>query len=142
MNVLVLFLSFFQNIQMVLPEGNGAWAVQMVSSGGIAGRTTTGNITINSEAKIACLTPAMCPKEVKLSDVQPLVEAIQAATLPVPPPPPNPGLCNDCIRRVLTIRWRDSVGVLHTYIAAWDETTRNQIPLEVIRLHDAILALK
>jgi len=136
--LLALFL--IQIPGLVLPAGNGAWTVQVVTSGGFLG-TGDGNFTISSEGKIACSSEMRCPKEFKPSDLQPLVEIIQSATRPVPRPPLM-SFCHDCITRTITISRRDSSGMLHAYTASWDDTTRGNVPQEVLRIYDVVVALR
>ena len=125
--------------QLLLPEGNGAWLVQVATSGGILG-TGGGDFAISSEGKIACRVEMKCPEQFPVSDFHPLVEVIQSGILPVPATP-IVSLCNDCIKRTITIRRRDSMGVVQTYTASWDDTTKSKLPPEVIRIYDAVLAL-
>jgi hypothetical protein len=123
---------------LLLPEGNGAWTVQVTTSGGILG-TGDGNFALSSAGKIVCASESRCPKEFKVSDFQPLVAMIEP-TLPVPPLAVIT-FCHDCLRRTITISRRDPTGVVQSYTASWDETTQGQVPEEVVRLYFAIRAL-
>ena len=125
--------------QLALPDGNGGWVVQVVTSGGFSG-TGGGDFTISSQGKILCSAQMSCPKNFVIADFQPLVEIIRPDVLPVLPPAVV-SLCRDCITRTITIRRRDSIGVVHTYTASWDDTTKSKLPQEVIRIYDAILTL-
>jgi hypothetical protein len=135
----LITLLFAQAPQLLLPEGNGAWLVQINTTGGILG-TGVGDVTLSSERKILCSDEMKCPEVFNLSDVQPFVETIQVLTLPLPPPA-GASLCRDCITRTIKISWRDSLGVLHSYAATFDETTKGNLPPEVAKLYDAVVAL-
>jgi len=132
---------FAQIPQMAIPDGNDMWVVQVVTSGGLLG-AGSGDVAISSEGKIVCSREMRCPNSFPLSDFQPLVEIIQTGTLPVPLPPAVVSLCRDCIMRTIRISRRDSMGVVHYYTASWDDTTKDRLPREVIRIYDALLALR
>src|SRR5262245_35570546 len=103
--------------QMVLPDGNGVWVIHVVTSGGLTG-TGAGNFSISSEGKVAC-SDVQCFEKFAVSEFNPLVEVLRA-NLPSPGPSPLM-LCNDCIRRTITISRRDALGVVTTYTASWDD---------------------
>ena len=124
--------------QMLLPDGNGAWVVRLVTTGGILG-TGGGDLSISSENKILCSAQIRCPNDFKVSDFQPLIETIRA-DISVPTAP-LVSLCRDCITRIMTISRRDSTGLVHTVTASWDDTTKARLPQEVIRIYDAVLDL-
>src|SRR5262245_59930943 len=132
--ILMLAILSPQVPAMVLPDGNGARTVQVTTAGGLLGGGDRA-FALSSEGKIACGSDLRCPKDFPVPDFQALIGTIQS-TLPVPPIV-MVSLCSDCIRRTITIRRRDSMGVVQTYTATWDETTRSQVPEKVIRVYDA-----
>jgi hypothetical protein len=134
----ILTLLFVQAPQLLLPEGNGAWVVQISTTGGILG-TGVGDVAVSSERKVLCSREIKCPDAFNLSDVQPFIENIQALTVPVPPS--SVSLCRDCITRTIKISWRDSMGVFHSYTSTFDETTKGNLPPDVAKLYDAVVAL-
>jgi len=136
--ILMLTILSPQVPAMLLPDGNGVWTVHVATVGGLLGGGD-GDFALSSEGKIVCGSDLRCPKDFRVPDFQSLIGKIQS-TLPVPPMVVV-SLCSDCIRRTITIRRRDSMGVVQTYTAMWDETTRSQVPEEVILLYDAITAL-
>jgi hypothetical protein len=138
--VFLLVLLFMQTPQLLLPEGNGAWVVQINTIGGIVG-AGVGDVAVSSEGKILCSHEIKCPDAFKFSDIQPWIETFQTLVLPVPPPA-TVSLCRDCITRTISVRWRDSMGVFHTYTATFDETTKGKLPPEVAKLYDAVVALR
>ena len=135
----ILTLILVQAPQLLLPEGNGAWLVQISTTGGIFGRGV-GDVALSSERKVLCSREIKCPDAFSLSDVQPFIENIQALPLPLPPLA-SVSMCRDCITRTIKISWRDSMGVLHNYAATFDETTKGNLPLDVAKLYDAVVAL-
>jgi hypothetical protein len=134
----ILTLLLVQAPQLLLPQGNGAWLVQISTTGGILG-TGVGNVALSSERKIQCSREIKCPDAFNLSDVQPFIENIQALTVPVPPP--SVSVCRDCIARTIKISWRDFMGVLHSYASTFDETTKGNLPPDIAKLYDAVVAL-
>lgn len=136
--LLILTLLFVQAPRLLLPEGNGAWVVQISTTGGILG-TGVGDVAVSSERKVLCSREIKCPDAFNLSDVQPFIENIQALTVPVPPS--SASLCSDCITRTIKISWRDSMGVFHSYTSTFDETTKGNLPPDVAKLYDAVVAL-
>jgi hypothetical protein len=135
----ILTLFFVQVPQLLLPEGNGAWLVQISTTGGILG-TGVGDVAVSSERKIQCSREMKCPDAFNLSDVQPFVKIIQTLTLPIPYPA-GVSLCRDCITRTIKISGRDSMSVLHSYASTFDETTKGNLPPDVAKLYDAVVAL-
>jgi hypothetical protein len=117
----------------------GAWIVQVVTRGGILG-TGSGDFAVSSEGKISCWRDVRCPKDFRVSDLRPLIEQVQSGTLPAPVFPVV-GFCSDCITRTITISRRDSMSIVHTYTASWDDTTKSRLPQEVVRIYDSIAAL-
>jgi hypothetical protein len=129
-----------QGVQMALPEGNGSWSVTVETRGGSTGRGE-GDVAVSSEGKIACSSQIQCASDFVPLDMQPLFNAMQNVYLPIP----GPSLvsrCRDCTTTTITIRRRDPMGVVQIYTGSWDDTTRDKFPPEVIRIYDAVVALK
>ena len=125
--------------QMVLPDGNQTWFVQVITTGGILGRGDI-DFAVSSEGKTICNQESRCPKDFKTSDFQPLVENVQADG-PSASAVRVVSFCNDCITRTIIISRRDSMGVVHTHTATWDDTTKSKLPLDIIRIYDGLRAL-
>jgi hypothetical protein len=137
--ILSLALFTAQAPQLALPDGNRVWLVQVVTSGGLSGKGG-GDFTVSSEGRIVCSLQLRCANDFKPSDLQPLVEVIHAVDLPTPIVP-IVSLCRDCITRTITVTSRDSTGVLRMYTASWDDTTKDKMPQEIIRIYDAARGL-
>ncbi len=128
-----------QDALMALPAGDSAWVVRVTTKGGILG-TGIGDFALSSEGKLVCAaTGLQCPKEFQPSAFQFLVETVKAGTLQLSRV--RVSYCNDCITRTITISRRDSMGIVHTYTATWDDTTKSRLPQDVSRIYDAALAL-
>ena len=137
--ILSLALFTAQVPQLALPDGNRVWLVQVVTSGGLSGKGG-GDFTVSSEGRIVCSLQLRCANDFKPSALQPLVELIHAVDLPTPIVP-IVSLCRDCITRTITVTSRDSTGVLRMYTASWDDTTKEKMPQEIIRIYDAARGL-
>jgi hypothetical protein len=126
-----------QTPQLLLPDGNGAWLIQVVTRGGILG-TVQGDISVTSEGKFLCTKPDQgCPGNLKVPELQTLVEMIQPGRLQIFPV----SLCSDCITSTIVISRRDAMGSVHTYTATWDITTKSRLPADVMRIYDALAAV-
>jgi hypothetical protein len=62
LNVPGLFLA--QTPQMFLPNGDGAWLVQVVTTGGILGKGDL-DFGFSSEGRMICSVEVRCPKDFK-----------------------------------------------------------------------------
>ena len=139
MTALILLFGLAQSTvplpRLALPEGNSSWVIQVISTGGLLGNGS-GDFAISSEGKAVCNLQLRCPADFKPSDFQPLLEKIGTIELPVTALP-IVSLCRDCITRTMTISHRDSAGVLHIYSVSWDDTTKDKLPQQIIRIYDA-----
>ena len=139
MRRLLLIVSLTQALMLPLPDGTGTWTVRVVTSGGFLG-TGTGDFAVSSEGKVLCSGEIRCPKDFGASSFQPLIDAIPFG-IPPQPSSPSVSLCNDCITRTMTITRRDSMGIVRTHTASWNEATKAQVPKEIIRIYDALVEL-
>ena len=89
---------------------------------------------------MVCTPEIRCFSGFQPADFRPLVEVIEKITLPGPAFPVI-SLCRDCITQTMTVSFRDSTGVLHMYTASWDDTTKASLPLEIVRIYDAVRGL-
>jgi hypothetical protein len=128
-----------------LPVGNGAWVIRVFTSGGFSG-AGNGNIAISSKGEIVCATrrPAACPKSFEVQPIQQLVDKFAGMDLSriVNRIPAAPGICNDCINRLVILVWRDHTGIKHSYSASWDELTAAMVRREIVDIYNAIMALR
>ena len=129
-----------------LPVGNGVWVIRVFTSGGFSG-AGHGNIAISSKGEIVCTMqkPAACPKSFEVQPIQQLVDkfaGMDLSRIVDQPVPAAPGICNDCINRLVILVWRDRTGVKHSYSMSWDELTAAMVPREIIDIYNAVTALR
>jgi hypothetical protein len=130
-----------QNFRQVLPEGNGVWVVEIETRGGFSG-TGGGNFRLSSTGKFSCAQTALgCERSINVKEFQPLIEAVQRLVA-VPLAPSMPGICYDCITRTIRITQRDMMGVVHEYLATWDDISLSSVPPEIRRIYEAVVALR
>jgi hypothetical protein len=128
-----------------LPAGNGAWVIQVFTSGGFSG-AGSGNIAVSSKGEIVCTSrkPA-CPDSFDVQPIQQLVDkfaGMDLSRIVTSPNPATPGICNDCINRRVILVWRDRIGLEHSFSASWDELTAAMVPREIIDIYNAVMALR
>jgi hypothetical protein len=128
---------------LLMPPGNDAWVVRIVTTGGFTGRGS-GSLTASSAGEMLCVSVTSCPGRLVPETQRSLSRLITAVPLPdtVAPrsSPLNPGTCSDCVTTTLTLRRRDGIGE-RTVAYTWDVSTVSTVPEEVLRLHSAIVAL-
>ena len=126
---------------LLLPPGQDAWVVRIMTTGGFTGRGA-GSVTASSAGDVLCTLVGGCPERLVPETNRTLsmlitglgrVEA--SAGRPV-----TGGVCADCITTTMTVQRRDRQGE-HTFDYTWDVTTVSTIPEDVVRLHGAITAL-
>jgi len=123
-----------------LPEGNGAWVLQIVSRGGFTGRGA-GDLVLLSDGRMRVGGDSTQPMQ-----PEPLTVLSQRIRNTVPSSwtigSRLRSTCNDCVATLIALTLRDSDGALHTYTAFWDATTRAGIPDDVLHLHDLAVKLQ
>ena len=129
----------------VLPAGNGAWVVRIITSGGFSG-AGNGNAAISSKGEIVCtMQKPACPESFEVQPIQRLVDkfaVLDLSRMVTRPIPAAPGTCNDCINRRVILIWRDQTGLEHSYSVSWDELTAAMVPREIIDIYNAVMALR
>jgi hypothetical protein len=123
-----------------LPDGNGSWLIEVVTSGGFTG-AGIGSWTLSSQGALSCPTELQCPKNFNASALQSLIDPIRPEIFAPPQKVSITAICSDCITRTLTITQRDSKGIVRIHTVSWNEVNRSQVPQEVLRLYDAMLTL-
>lgn len=123
-----------------LPDGDGAWVLQVVSRGGLDGRGRA-DLAITSQGNVTCSsTETPCAKNLASSALQSLVERIGIATRS-PWSGSNLGLCRDCVATLLRLRRREPGGAQRTYAAYWDVTTLGTVAADVRGLYELAVSL-
>jgi hypothetical protein len=124
---------------LTLPKGSGAWVIQVSRTGGFVGLSE--HVAISSDGTSHCNGKARCPAGLIVSKYQPLVEAVFGPDR-APDAPNNTGAtCFDCATNTILIRYRDTMGVEHTYNATWSGIAKN-IPPEILHIYEEVMALQ
>jgi len=123
-----------------LPEGKDAWAVQIVTRGGISGRGR-GEVTVTSDGRVSCgaqATPcAFNQSAAALASLSQLV----AAAKPSKWKSPSGGNCADCFVTLFVLQRRSGNGGAKTYTLHWDDATAAAVPAEVKQIGRAVARL-
>ena len=128
--------------ELTLPDGENAWTVHVVTTGGLFGNVSQ-DLTIASDGKIECAMPQTpCPKQPDMTKLRSLVETLPEQSILVTQPAPPNVLCNDCLTRTIVIRRRDSTGLVKSYSAQWNDVTKNSVPPQILQIYDAVIALQ
>ncbi|HEX8282535.1 MAG TPA: hypothetical protein VF588_04235 [Pyrinomonadaceae bacterium] len=124
-----------------LPEGKGAWAVRVLTSGGFAGHGR-GDVTVYSDGRVTCTPPAEPCAERRPADALAPLSRLVAAARPLKwKVATAPGVCNDCYVMQLVVRRRESKGRAKTYTITWDESNTAGVTREALRIYEAAVAL-
>ncbi len=135
--------------QVDVPEGAGAWTVQILTSGGVMGNgkgnlvlISTGNFS-RSQSSLSQSRPfkpeALQPvtqliSKVQISEhVKPFVQQISQTS--------NASLCSDCFKTTFILSRREADGTVKTFVVEWDVTTKAQIPEEVLQVYESVVNL-
>ena len=129
-----------------VPEGAGAWAVQILTTGGILGNgkgdlvlTSAGNFSRNqsllTESKpftFETLQPtAQLISKVQISEpVKPFLQQISQSS--------NASLCSDCYKTTFILSRREADGKVKTFVATWDAVTKTQVAEEVLQIYESV----
>ena len=123
-----------------LPEGDGAWVLQIVSRGGFTGRGAS-DVVLFSDGRMR-----VGGDGTRAMQLEPLTVLAQRIRNTVPSRwrfgSRLRATCNDCVATLIALTLRGSDGSLHTYTAFWDATTRAGIPDDVLHIHDLAVNLQ
>ena len=124
-----------------LPDGNGAWILQVATRGGLDGQGK-GDFWITSKRELTCSRKEMsCPKEVANQTADGLAQMIAAVTPAIWSNPVPDNLCPDCLVIMMKITIRGHDGSIQNLAANWDITTQSRLPAEILRLYKAAAAV-
>jgi hypothetical protein len=110
-----------------LPDGSGAWVLQMTTSGGVMGTgSRTANFTVTSEGRLACEV-SDCPGSLPRAELSGLIDRLARLDTSLwagmPSVAEQTTLCRDCLRTTLILRRREGE-VVAVYTASWDPTQK------------------
>ena len=107
-------------IAQKLPEGNNAWVLDLVTSGGFDGMGI-GTFSVNSTGTLTCsATRHKCPNKLSATALNSVSEKVKAATAVSWGLPTDRSLCSDCVTVRLQLGMRQPDGSIKTFIASWD----------------------
>ncbi|HLL72148.1 MAG TPA: hypothetical protein VK363_11975 [Pyrinomonadaceae bacterium] len=125
-----------------LPPEEGAWAIQIVTRGGILNHvksvlniSSQGDLTADESAlsRRATLAPALLRK----------IDRLIASGKIDPGGSPLVSFCRDCYVTTLTLHRRVAGGFAQTHTASWDDTTaRRDLRGDVAKIYRHVLTLK
>jgi hypothetical protein len=128
------------------PEAN-AWAIQIVSGGGKAGRGN-GNLTITSQGHLVWnekRTPHAKENRynVKLRDdvMQMLTQTVFSANASGWGGP-TVSYCADCFTYAIVLQRREHDGIERTYVAYWDQSTEKNNSEDLRKVYDTFMTYK
>jgi hypothetical protein len=118
-----------------IPATSGAWAVEVVTGGGLMGLTK--RTAVDSGGALAC--PASC-----VAPVRRQLDALAAAVKDAEGlqwTQARSDICRDCMVYRVSIWVRNDDGSIRSRSASWDSVSLGQVPAEVRQLHEQVLAL-
>jgi hypothetical protein len=125
-------------LDVPLPDGDGAWVLQVISRGGLTGRGA-GDVVVISDGRVSGLSGATAP---------PRPEAFTSLRERIERTPPSLwtlgsrlGRCNDCVSTLVVLTVRERGGIVRTYSSFWDATTLAGIPDDVRQIHRSAVIL-
>jgi hypothetical protein len=133
-------LVFTGAVQTIEPPGQaGAWALQVITRGGFEGRPT--ELTIRSDGRVNAFTGNTAPV-VHPDTLDSLGQRIRTLTTPQWTVDSRLGICSDCVATLIVLAVRAPNGLVHTYTAFWDATTKSTVPADLRRIHDLALTVQ
>jgi hypothetical protein len=107
-----------------LPDENGAWALDLVTSGGFDGMGI-GKFSVNSSGMLICSsTRHKCPDKLTATALNSLADKVKAAAAVPWKVSAERGLCSDCVVVRLQLSMRQPDGSSKTFIASWDTASQ------------------
>jgi hypothetical protein len=131
---------FLGAVHTIEPPGQaGAWALQVITRGGFEGRPT--ELTIRSDGRVNAFTGNTAPT-VHPDALDSLGQRIRTLTTPQWTVDSRLGICSDCVATLIVLAVRAPNGLVHTYTAFWDATTKSTVPVDLRRIHDLALTVQ
>jgi hypothetical protein len=126
-----------------LPQGENAWVIHLLSRGGFIG-TGRGDITVTSEGRLMSSgVEGRCTQTLTRDSVDALQTLVLSATTLIDSNGPKlSGVCIDCYMTAIVLQRREAGGVERMYTAAWDDATEPLLSPDLMKLYEALIALK
>lgn len=118
-----------------LPQGKGAWVIQVATRGGFAG-SGKGDVIVSSDGSVACtLSYSTCNKRASSELLRPLERSVREAK-PEKWGDFRQGVCNDCYLTLLVLHRRGPDGAEQVYTVYWDDVIARNLPADVGQIYD------
>jgi len=138
----VLNLPSVVTVQSIaLPDGDNAWAVQIVSRGGLTGKGR-GDLTLASDGRLYWNgADGGCSRKLNDETLATLGKVVLAADAP-PSSTERSGMCGDCYVTAMYLQQRTASGVVRASTAIWDEVSQAKIHADLITIYESLMALR
>jgi hypothetical protein len=124
---------------VALPPGENAWAVQIVSRGGFAGKGR-GDLTLTSEGNLIWNGPdGSCSRKLSDETMNALAKIVFAVDAPPSSTERSPNLCADCYVTGIILQYRAGSGV-RAFSAIWDDPSQAKVSGNMIAVYEALMA--
>jgi hypothetical protein len=123
------------------PEHAGAWSLQILSRGGLVERRT-GDLVVRSDGSGTLITGDAQAVSIPPATLVSLDQRIRTIATRPWSVDSRLGICSDCPATVILLSVREPNGLISTYTAFWDATTKGRIPEDLRRIHDLALTIQ
>ena len=128
-------------VPVAVPEGEAAWAVQVITRGGFSG-TGKGTVTVTSAGIFACDRATARESKLLAPEVVQSVSQLVAGVRPFAQQSQQLiSLCRDCYETTLVLSRREADGAVRTYIARWDDVTEGEVAEDVQEIYENVIKL-
>jgi hypothetical protein len=126
-----------------LPSGDNAWAVQIVSRGGIDGKGR-GDVTLTSDGNLTWNGPdGSCNRTLPGETMSALTKVVLAVEAPAYLTGiPAASVCGDCYVTGMIIQQRSVSGAVRVSSGIWDDFRQAKVTAGMITVYEALMAQK
>ena len=127
-----------QPARLELPKGNGAWAVRVIRSGGLATESSS-DLTVSSLGELTCLPKADCSRRLTSDQIQ-AISVLATKRMSDSDSTINLA-CSHCFITGITLHHRDLNGKVRKYFAHWNYLTSSRVSQELVQLAKTIIQI-